>query len=61
VDKKIPADRAKFAEQKATQRASAMQAIRESRVQAFLGALRKDAKIEDKRKKIQASLRRQAS
>lgn len=61
VDKKIAADRAKFAEQKGTQRASAMRAIRESRVQAFLGALRKDAKIEDKRKKIQASLRRQAS
>jgi peptidyl-prolyl cis-trans isomerase D len=61
VDKKITADRAKFAAQKEAQRKSAMQAIRESRVQAFLGALRKDAKIEDKRKKIQASLRRQAS
>lgn len=61
VDRKITADPAKFAEQKMTQRAAAMQAIRDSRVQAFLGALRKDAKIEDKRKKIQASLRRQAS
>ncbi|MHB1311065.1 MAG: peptidyl-prolyl cis-trans isomerase [Gemmatimonadaceae bacterium] len=61
VDKKVPADRAKFEAQKATQRDQAMQAMRDARVQAFLAALRKDAKIEDKRKKIQASLRRQAS
>jgi len=61
VDQKIVADPAKFAAQKATQRQAAMQSMRESRVQAFMGALRKDAKIEDRRKKIQASLRRQAT
>ncbi len=61
VDKKIVSDRAKFDVQKVTQREQAMQSMRDSRVQAFLGALRKDAKIEDRRKKIQASLRRQAS
>lgn len=61
VDKKIVADRTKFLEQRMAQRETAMQAIRESRVQSFLSALRKDAKIEDKRKKIQASLRRQAT
>jgi len=55
------ADSAKFAEQKLAQRQTAMQAMRDSRVQAFLGALRKDATIVDRRKKIQASLRRQAS
>jgi hypothetical protein len=61
VDKKIAADRTAFEQQKATQREQAMNAMRDSRVQAFIGALRKDAKIEDRRKKIQASLRRQAS
>ena len=39
----------------------ALYLVFESRVQAFMGALRKDAKIEDRRKKIQASLRRQAT
>jgi len=61
VDKKVAADRAAFESQKAQQRQQAMNAMRDSRVQAFLAALRKDAKIEDRRKKIQASLRRQAS
>ena len=61
VDRKIAADRAAFDAQKATQRAQAMQSMRDARVQAFLGALRKEAKIEDRRKKIQASLRRQAT
>lgn len=61
VDRKISADAATFAAQKATQREAAMQSMRDSRVQAFMGALRKDATIVDRRKKIQASLRRQAS
>ena len=61
VDRKVVADSVKFAEQKSVQRQTAMQAMRDSRVQAFLGALRKDATIVDRRKKIQASLRRQAS
>ena len=61
VDKRIAADRTAFEAQKRTQREQAMNAMRDSRVQAFIGALRKDAKIEDRRKKIQASLRRQAS
>lgn len=61
VDKKIAADRTAFEQQKTSQREQAMNAMRDSRVQAFIGALRKDAKIEDRRKKIQASLRRQAT
>ena len=61
VDKKIAADRAVFEQQKAAQRQQALNSLRDSRVQSFLSALRKDAKIEDRRKKIQASLRRQAS
>lgn len=61
VDKRVTADRAAWDAQKKNQREQALNAMRESRVQAFLAALRKDAKIEDRRKKIQASLRRQAS
>ncbi|MBI5601312.1 MAG: peptidyl-prolyl cis-trans isomerase, partial [Gemmatimonadetes bacterium] len=61
VDKRVAADRAAFEQQKATQRQQAINAMRDSRVQSFIGALRKDAKIEDRRKKIQASLRRQAT
>lgn len=61
VDKKVAADRAVWAKQKDTQREQAMNALRDSRVQSFLAALRKDAKLEDRRKKVQSSLRRQAS
>ena len=61
VDKRVLADRAAFEKQRATQRDQALNALRDSRVQSFLSALRKDAKIKDLRKKIQASLRRQAS
>lgn len=61
VDQKIAADRAKFDAQKDQQRQQAISALRDSRVQSFLSALRKDAKVEDRRKKIQASLRRAAS
>jgi peptidyl-prolyl cis-trans isomerase D len=61
VDKKVAADRTAFESQKGSQREQAMNAMRDSRVQAFIGALRKDAKIEDRRKKIQASLRRQTT
>ncbi len=61
VDKKVSADRAAWEAQKSEQRQQAVNAMRDARVQAFVGALRKDAKIEDRRKKIQASLRRQAT
>jgi peptidyl-prolyl cis-trans isomerase D len=61
VDKRIAADRSKFETEKVSQRQQALAAMRDSRVQAFIGSLRKDAKIDDRRKKIQASLRRQAS
>ncbi len=60
VDKKVVADRTAFEAQRDSQREQAVNAMRDSRVQAFIGALRKEAKIEDRRKKIQASLRRQA-
>ncbi len=61
VDKRVAADRTKFEAQKGDQRQQAVNAMRDARVQAFVGALRKDAKIEDRRKKIQASLRRQST
>ncbi|MBI2407235.1 MAG: peptidyl-prolyl cis-trans isomerase [Gemmatimonadetes bacterium] len=60
VDKKVAADRAAFESQKATQRQQAINAMRDSRVQSFVASLRKDAKIDDRRKKVQASLRRQS-
>jgi peptidyl-prolyl cis-trans isomerase D len=60
VDKKVAADRKAFEAQKTTQRQQAMNAMRDSRVQSFVASLRKDAKIDDKRKKVQASLRRQS-
>jgi peptidyl-prolyl cis-trans isomerase D len=61
VDKKVSADKAKFDAQKAQQRQQAMNAMRDSRVQSFLSSLRKAAKLDDNRKKIQSSLRRQTS
>jgi peptidyl-prolyl cis-trans isomerase D len=61
VDKKVAADRAAYEKQKATQKQQALNALRDARVQAFVAALRHDAKLKDLRKKIQSSLRRQSS
>ena len=61
VDKKVTADKTAFEQQKNDQRQQALNAMRDTRVQSFVNSLRKDAKIEDRRKKIQSSLRRQGS
>ena len=61
VDARKPADRAAFEAQKTDLRARRLQALRQQRVQMFLDDLRKSAKIGDKRKQINAELRRQSA
>ncbi|HXT15500.1 MAG TPA: peptidyl-prolyl cis-trans isomerase [Gemmatimonadaceae bacterium] len=59
VDKRVLADSAAWAAQKDTQKQARLQQLREQSVQMFLQDLRKSAKIDDKRKSINAALRRQ--
>jgi peptidyl-prolyl cis-trans isomerase D len=61
VDARKPADRAAFEAQKNDLRSRRLQALRQQRVQMFLDDLRKSAKITDKRKQINAELRRQSA
>ena len=61
VDAKKPADRAAFEAQKNDLRARRLQVLRQQRVQSFLDDLRKSANISDKRKEINAQLRRQSA
>jgi parvulin-like peptidyl-prolyl isomerase len=61
VDARKPADRAAFEAQKDALRGRRLQTLRQQRVQAFLDDLRKSAKINDKRKEINAQLRRQST
>jgi peptidyl-prolyl cis-trans isomerase D len=61
VDARKPADRAAFETQKNDLRSRRLQALRQQRVQMFLDDLRKSAKITDKRKQINAELRRQSA
>ena len=61
VDARKPADRAAFEAQKNELRARRLQALRQTRVQAFLDDLRKSAKVDDNRKQINAQLRRQSA
>ena len=58
VDNRIPANRATFDTQKEALRSQALQQLRQQRVQEFLTNLRAVAKVDDKRKKIEASARR---
>jgi peptidyl-prolyl cis-trans isomerase D len=61
VDKRTKADSAKWMAQKETQREQLTRALREQRVRIFLEALKKSAKIDDKRKAIQTAQRRATS
>ena len=61
VDARKPADRAAFEAQKNDLRARRLQVLRQQRVQNFLEDLRKNATIKDKRKDINAQLRRQSA
>lgn len=57
VDKRVQADRAAFEKQKDAMRQQVLQGLRRQRVQQFVENLRKAAKIEDNRKKIDAAQR----
>jgi peptidyl-prolyl cis-trans isomerase D len=61
VDKRVESDVKAFDAQKETQRQQVTRGVREQRVRMFLDNLRKSAKIDDNRKKIQASTRRVTS
>jgi peptidyl-prolyl cis-trans isomerase D len=58
VDSRIPASRTAFEAQKEVLRQQELQQLRQERVRDFLSNLRAVAKIDDKRKQIEASTRR---
>ncbi len=58
VDNRTPANRVAFDSQKEALRAQALQQLRQQRVREFLTNLRAVAKVDDKRKQIEASARR---
>jgi parvulin-like peptidyl-prolyl isomerase len=60
VDARKPADRVAFEAQKKTLRAARLQQLRQQRLQMYLEDLRKTARVADKRKEINAAIRRQA-
>jgi peptidyl-prolyl cis-trans isomerase D len=57
VDSRVLKDRAEWEKQKAEQRATVTQQLRQARVRDFLTNLRESAKVEDKRKEIEAAQR----
>lgn len=59
VDKRIVADSAAWAAQKDVQKTMRLQQLRQQRIQMFLQDLRKSAKVDDRRKSINAAARRQ--
>jgi parvulin-like peptidyl-prolyl isomerase len=61
VDTRRPADRAAFEAQKKVLREQRLQQIRQQRLQAYFEDLRKSAKIDDRRKQIQAELKQRAT
>jgi len=60
VDNRTPASRAAFETQKESLRGQALQQLRQSRVREFLTNLRAVAKVDDKRKQVEAGSRRAA-
>jgi peptidyl-prolyl cis-trans isomerase D len=61
VDARKPADHAAFEAQKNDLRTRRLQQLRNQRLQMFMDDLRKSAKVTDKRKEINAQIRRQAT
>lgn len=59
VEARVEATRDSFDAQKVAMREQTVQALREQKVRLFLDNLRRDAKIVDKRREINATLRRQ--
>ncbi|MEO6446864.1 MAG: hypothetical protein ABIZ91_12575, partial [Gemmatimonadaceae bacterium] len=60
VDERKEADKSTWEARKETQRREAIGAIQQLRVRTFLNEIRKGAKVEDHRKKINAAARQQA-
>ena len=58
VDNRVPASRAAFEAQKQALRPQELQQLRQQRVREFLANLRTVAKIDDRRKQVEASARR---
>src|SRR6267378_86743 len=58
VDNRVPASRAAFEAQKEALRQQALQQLRQERVREFLSNLKAVAKIDDRRKSVEASARR---
>ncbi|HVX40708.1 MAG TPA: peptidyl-prolyl cis-trans isomerase [Gemmatimonadaceae bacterium] len=61
TDKRVVADSATWAAQKEAQRTARIQQLRTQRVQMFMQDLRNSAKIDDRRKQINAETRRQSA
>ena len=61
VDKKVAADSATWVAQKDAQRRDAIGAIQQLRVRTFLSEIRKSAKVDDKRKELNAAARAQTA
>lgn len=59
VDKRVVADSAAWVAQKELQKTQRLQQLRQQRIQMFLQDLRKGAKVDDRRKEINAAVRRQ--
>jgi peptidyl-prolyl cis-trans isomerase D len=59
VDKRILADSAAWVAQKQAQKSSRLQQLRQQKIQMYLQDLRKAAKVDDRRKSIQAAVRQQ--
>jgi hypothetical protein len=61
TDRRVNADRKKWESQKAAQRQRQLQEMRQQVVQQFMLDLRKSAKIDDHRARINAAARRDVS
>jgi peptidyl-prolyl cis-trans isomerase D len=61
VDRRVPASKAEFEKQKEQQRAQVLRGMREQMVRDYLEELRKNAKIKDSRKQLNAAARRQSA
>jgi parvulin-like peptidyl-prolyl isomerase len=60
VDKRVQTDTTKWTTQKAIQRQQVTNSLRDQRLRLYLANLRKEAKVEDRRKELNALQRRQA-
>jgi peptidyl-prolyl cis-trans isomerase D len=60
VDRRVNADSALWEVQKMIQRAQQVESVRNQRVQRYIEDLRQAAKIDDRRKQINAAQRRQS-